>query len=163
MGVQASRNIDNRAFLLKGDVKVKEAETIAQDAARAAVLANLTVMAKNQTTGKWVPLTDIDPDSAPAKMVTGAIGSEATFQAVSDGEFAITVDGVAMDITGLDFGGIEAPTATAATGVCGAFGPTLAAMQAITDGEFAITVDGVALTIDGLDFSTAPTSQRGKR
>lgn len=153
MGVQASRNIDNRAFILKGDSNVREAETIAQDAGRTAVLATHTLMAKNPTTGKWVPLTDIDPDAAPAKMVTGAIGSEATFQAVSDGEFAITVDGVAMDITGLDFSGIEAPTATGASCVCGAFGSTLAAMQAITDGAFAITVDGVALAISGLDFS----------
>jgi len=163
MGVQASRNINNQAFFQSGNANVKEAETIAQDAGRVAVLASKTVMAKNPTTGKWVPLTDVDPTSAPAKMVTGAIGSEATFQPVTDGEFAITVDGVAMNITGLNFSGIEAPTATGASCVCGAFGSTLTAMQAITDGAFAITVDGVALAISGLDFSDidAPSDTAG--
>lgn len=45
---------------------------------------------------------------------TGATAVIATWQAVTDGEFAITIDGTAYDITGLDFSGAADMDAVAA-------------------------------------------------
>jgi len=161
MAVQYQLNNTVIPFYRDGDGRIKDSETFEQDAARAAALAQYTVVAQKAATRKWVPLTSVDPTLTKGKMVCGAAGTaEAGFQAVSDGEFAVTVDGVAMDITGLDFTGIEAPTRTGAVALCGALGTDEAGFQAVSDGEFAITVDGVAMDITGLDFSgvQAPTA-----
>ncbi len=155
MSVQARQANAVIPFYREGDGRMKDAETFLQDGGRATALAQYTVVAQTAANRKWVPLTSVDPTLTKGKMVCGAAGTaEAGFQAVSDGEFTLSVDGVSMDITALDFTGIEAPTRTGATAVCGALGANLGAFQAITDGGFSITVDGVALDIIGLNFTT---------
>ncbi len=151
--------------LFWGNQDYLEGATIAQDAARAIPLADMTLMAKVAISDEWTPLQDVDPATTPGSMLTGAMGDLDTFQAVSDGSFKIGIDGeTAILISALDFSGLEAPSATGAVMTTGAFGTTLAALQAITDGEFAITVDDQALSITGLDFSDiqAPTDTAAK-
>jgi hypothetical protein len=109
MAVQVRTDYTNKAFILSGNSFARETETIAQDAGRSTVLASKTVMALNPDTNKWVPLTDVAPALTRATLVCGANGGNlAAYQAVSDGEFSITVDDVVIDVTGLDFSGILA-------------------------------------------------------
>lgn len=154
MAVQSSLNNAVTPFFRGGEGRIKDNETFEQDAARATALAVYTVVAQKAATRKWVPLSSVDPTLTKGKMVCGALGvTLAALEAITDGEFAISIDGVAMDITGLDFTGIEAPNATNAEAVCGALGTNLAGFQAVTDGSFRITVDGVQIDISGLDWS----------
>lgn len=154
MAVQNQLDLSNIPFMRGGEGRIRDNETFEQDAGRAADLAIHTVVAQKAATRKWVPLTSVDPTLTKGKMVCGAAGTaEAGFQAVSDGEFATAIDGVAMDITALDFTGIEAPTRTNAKLVCGAIGTNLAGFQAVTDGEFQLAVDANAYSITGLDWS----------
>lgn len=154
MAQQLSTNYANLPFFRAGIPRRKDNETVQQDAGRSGALVQHTIMAQLAANRKWVPLTSVDPTLTKGKMVCGAAGTaEAGFQAISDGEFAITVDGVLMNIAGLDFTGIEAPTRTGAKAVCGAIGTNLAGFQAVTDGAFNITVDGVACAIAGLNWS----------
>jgi hypothetical protein len=140
--------------LIDGDVKYLASQTIAQDAARAVDLVDMTLMARVGSTGYWTPLREVDPASTPGSMLTGAIGTVSVFQAVANGSFKIQIDGeTALHLTALDFTGIQAPTATGATMKTGALGCTLATLQGIVDGAFNITVDGQVLAITGLDFS----------
>lgn len=98
------------------------------------------------------------PTATGASMKTGALGCTlAALQAITDGEFAITVDGVAMDITGLDFSDIYAPTDTSASATCGTNGTNLAGWQAVANGGFVITVDGVTYTFADMDFQQVLT------
>lgn len=154
MAAQVSTNYANLPILRTGEPYTKDNETLEQDAGRATALAQYTVMAQKASTRKWVPLTTVDPTLTKGKMVCGAAGTaEAGFQAVSDGSFQVTVDGVAMSLTGLDFSGIEAPTRTHGFMTCGALGTDESGFQAVSDGSFQVTVDGVALSLTGLDFS----------
>jgi heat shock protein HslJ len=153
MAVEVRLNTDNRAFLRGGSGYHKDNETVAQDAARATDMAEKTVMYQDPSDRKWYPLTAVTAGT-PGRMVCGAYGSTAILtQAVTDGEFAITIDGVSYDITGLDLSVIEAGTDTPATGVCGVNGATMAAYQAITDGSFQVVVNGLDHDITGLNFS----------
>lgn len=155
MAVQTNTNLANLPFQRGGEGFIYDNETFEQDAARSTALAVYTVVAQKAASRKWVPLTSVDPTLTNGKMVCGTLGATlAQLQAISDGEFALSVDGVAMDITGLDFTGIEAPTATNAKAVCGALGTNLAGFQAVTDGTLRITVDGTQIDITGLDWST---------
>ena len=161
MAVQSSLNNFNVPFRRGGEGWNLDSETFEQDAGRAIALAPLTVMAQKALTRKWVPLNSVDPTLTKGKMIAGAAGAaEAGFQAVADGEFTVAVDGVAMNITGLDFTGLEAPTATKGNMVCGAAGTDEAGFQAVADGEFTVSVDGVAINVIGLDFTgiQAPTA-----
>jgi len=154
MAHQSSQNNFNVPFERGGEGRIYDNETFEQDAGRAAALAPYTVVAQKAASRKWVPLTSVDPTLTKGKMVAGAAGTaEAGFQAISDGKFAVSVDGVAMDITSLDFTGIEAPTATNAKLVCGAIGTNIAGFQAVTDGSFTVVVDGVSIVITTLDWS----------
>lgn len=154
MAYQLSTNQDNRPLLRAGEALYADNATLEQDAGRATALAQYTILAQKAASRKWVPLTSVDPTLTKGKLVCGAFGSTlAAMEALTDGEFSITIDGVAMNITGLDFTGIEAPDATNAKAVCGALGTNLAGFQAVTDGAFNITVDGVVLAITGLDWS----------
>lgn len=154
----ASQVLYNNAvipFIRGGDPYSYDNAVFAQDAARSAELAEFTIVAQNATTRKWVPLTSVDPTLTSGKLVCGAAGTaEAGFQAVSDAEFALPVDGVTVTLTGLDFTGIEAPTRTGAKLVCGAVGTNLAGFQAVTDGAFNFTVDGNLIAVTGIDLST---------
>ena len=161
MVAQLQTDYSNVAFQRGGEGRIRDNETFFQDAGRATPLAIYTVVAQIAATRKWVPLTVVDPTLTKGKLVCGAAGTaEAGFQAVADGEFTVSVDGVAMNITGLDFTGIEAPTATKGSMVCGAAGTDEAGFQAIADGEFTISIDGTAINVLGLDFSgiQAPTA-----
>lgn len=109
MAVQGSLNNTNVAFRRAGEGRMKDNETIEQDAGRSAALAQYTVMGQKASSRKWVPLTDVSPTLTPAKLVCGAAGTNlAGFQAVTDGEFAFTVDGVLINIIGLDWSAIAA-------------------------------------------------------
>jgi hypothetical protein len=158
MPVQARRNIDNAAFLLSGDLLVREAETIAQDAGRAIPLAPKTVMAKTPGANTWVALDEINPAEAPAFLTCGARGSTLEqFQAVVDGEFSVDVDGVTIELAGLDFSDIDAPGDTSATLTCGANGGIIGAYTAVNNAAFNITVGGVASDVGPVDLTGCTT------
>lgn len=82
---------------LGGDGVVKTGETILQDAGRAAVMTFLTVMAKKQSDGKLIPLTDVNPTLTSASLKCGTSGAVAVYQN-ADSEFAITIDGTLTNI-----------------------------------------------------------------
>ncbi len=104
MSVQVRRDSNTTPFIRGGLAVVNQAEVILQDAGRSAVLAYATVMAQIPSTRKWVPLTVVDPTIVVANMVCGANGANlAAWQAVTDGSFKITVDGVLISLTALDF------------------------------------------------------------
>lgn len=108
MSVINYTNAINYPFFLRGEPHTREFETLAQDAARSAALAPFTMVGKNSA-GKWTPVTDVTPALTAAYLTCGSLAGNLTaWQAISDGEFAITVDGQAMDITGLDFSSITA-------------------------------------------------------
>jgi len=94
----------NIPFEIGGSAYTDPSGTFAQDATRTAAVAVYTVLSKTAA-GKWQTLTDVSaPLMTPAILQCGANGANlAGWQAVSDGEFAITVNGTAMDITALDF------------------------------------------------------------
>lgn len=157
MAVQNSQQMRNSGFIF-GQAFAKENAVIQQNVSRSGALAQYTVMAKASGVNKYVPLRTVDATELPAKMQTGALGCTLNaLQGITDGEFAITVDGVSINVTGLDFSDIDAPKDTAASMVTGALGCNLATLQGVTTGDFAITVDGEALTITGLDFSAITT------
>lgn len=156
MAVQARLDIDNVAFVLSGTTHMKEGETIVQDAGRIIDLEPKTVMAKVAGTANWYPLQEVNPAATPATLLTGACGDPVAFQAIADGEFSIPVDGVDIELTGLDFGDISTPLDTPAVLTCDANGSLLAAWQAVTGaavGEFACTVNGVLHEWFGFDFA----------
>jgi len=158
MSSNARLDIDTRPFVLEElpSAKREDDATIAQDGARAAVLEQFTLMAKVASTQKWTPLLAVDPTLTGANMVCGAIGGTlAEFAALTDGEFAISIDGVAMDIEDIDFSGIDTVEDRAGYMTCGAIGGTLPEFAAVNDGEFGISVDGtlmnIAVDLSGLD------------
>ena len=153
---QARTNVDTTDFILKTMDPIREDDaTILQDGARAAVLEQFTLMAKIAATGKWTPLLAVDPSLTGANMVCGAIGGTlAEFAALTDGEFAISIDGVAMDIEDLDFSGIDTVLDTPGYMTSGAIGGTLPEFAAVADGQFGIAFDGqAAVQITGMDFT----------
>jgi hypothetical protein len=157
MTVQARQNVDTRPFVLETmNAKREDDATILQDAGRVIPLAPYTLMAKIASSQKWVPLTDVTPTLTGGNMVCGAIGGTlADFAALSDAEFAISVDGTLINVTGLDFTGIDTVEDRAGYMTCGALGGTLPEFAAVSDGQFGITVDGtlINITVDlsGLD------------
>ena len=157
---QARTNVDTTGFILKTMDSIREDDaTIIQDAGRSAVLEQFTLMAKIAASKKWTPLLGVDPSLTGANMVCGAIGGTlAEFAALSDGEFAISIDGVAMDIEDLDFTGIDTVLDTPGHMTAGAIGGTLPEFQAVSDGQFGIGFDGnTVIQVGGLDFSGLDT------
>lgn len=109
MSVQTRQNNDITPFIRGGFAAVKQGETFLQDAGRAIPLAYGTVVAQIPATGKWVPVTVVDPAIVVASMVCGANGAVlAVWQAITDGSFTISVDGVEISLTALDFSSITA-------------------------------------------------------
>lgn len=158
MSANSRLDIDTRPFVLEElpSAKREDDATILQDAGRVAVLEQFTLMAKIASTQKWTPLLAVDPDLTGANMVCGAIdGTLAEFAALSDGEFAISINGVAMDLEDLDFTGIDTVEDRAGYMTCGAIGGTLPEFAAVNDGEFGIDVDGtdmnITVDLSGLD------------
>lgn len=106
MTYSVTNNDNTPALVLRGSAVGKTNCTIAQDAARSAALAFGTIMTHDPINDKWEALDSVSMSSA--HMLCGANGGNiAAWEAVTDGEFAITVDGVAMDITGLDFDTVD--------------------------------------------------------
>ena len=153
---QARLNNDSTAFILKTMDPIRNDDAIIiQDAGRSAVLEQFTLMAKIAASGKWTPLLAVDPTLTGANMVCGAIGgSLVDFAALSDGEFAISIDGVAMDIEDLDFTGLDTAQDVPGSLQCGANGANLAAWQAVADGAFNVTVNGLVINITGCAFTS---------
>ena len=157
---QARADVDTTPFVLKSMDPIRNDDaTIIQDAGRTAVLEQYTLMAKIAASGKWTPLLAVDPTLTGANMVCGAIGgSLVDFAALTDGEFAISINGVAMDIEDLDFSGIDTAQDTPGSYLCGTNGAIIAAgWDAITDGAMTITVNGDAIVLGSVDFTDATT------
>jgi hypothetical protein len=156
MAVQARLDVDNTPFVLSGNTLVREAETISRIIGRADPIEPKTVMARNGT--QWLPLDDVNPAATPALLTCGALGATlAAFQAVTDGEFSVTVDGVDLELAGIDFSDIDAPTDTPSTLTCGANGGVIGAYTAVNNAAFNITVSGVAHDIGPVDLTGATT------
>lgn len=90
-----------------------------------------------------------------ASLICAAAGSTAitVWDQVSDGEFAVTIDGTDYDVTGLDFtNGTYTPAlltgGNAATS-------TIDTWAAVTNGGFDITINGTLRHITGIDFKTS--------
>lgn len=95
-------NTDNTPKLvLAGEYFEKVDCTIAQDANRTAALAFGTVMSYDASAQKWSALES--QAKTAAVMECGAAGTAVAFAAVSDGEIGVTVDGVDIELTDLDF------------------------------------------------------------
>ena len=107
MAVMVDTQHSNFPFVLGGDAMAAIDETFAQDATRTTALAYGTILSKTSA-GKWGALTDVSKVvQTPATMTCGANGGNlAAWQAVSDGEFAITINGTLTNFTGIDFGSI---------------------------------------------------------
>lgn len=142
---------------LGGKGKFRDDLTIEQDAGRAAVMEFLTVMAKESSSGKLVPLTSVDPTLTPAFLTCGAIdGTAAEFAAVTDAELSITVDGVVIDLADMDMSGLDSVSDTPGYLTCAALAVALPIFQAEADAQFGITIDGI-LTNVTCDFSGLDT------
>jgi len=95
------------------------------------------------------------PTVANASLVCGAAGSTdiTVWDQITDGEFAVTLDGVAYNVTGIDFS-TGAYTPAFLTGKSTATA-TIDTWSAVTSGGFKITIDGTARAITGINFKTA--------
>jgi hypothetical protein len=104
MAVMVDTQLSNFPFQLGGDSMVAIDETFAQDAARTTALAYGTLLSKTSA-GKWGALTDVSKVvQTPASATCGANGGNlAAYQAVSDAEFAITINGTLTNFTGIVF------------------------------------------------------------
>jgi len=112
MTVQTRTDISTIPFIRhSGPGAIVQDGVIKQDAGRSAVLAAFTLLAKELSSGKYVPLTDVNPALTSASMLCGANGGNlAAWQAVGDGSLTIVVDGITLDITGMVFTGVTALT-----------------------------------------------------
>ena len=156
MSVGATKNYLTSPFIIGGYSLTSFPETIAQIIGRAIDLEQYTLMYKNPSTRKWGPITTVDPVLTRGHLTCGALGcSEAALAAISDGEFAIDIDGNEVEVTGLDFSVMDAPTDTRAKMVCGTNGGVIGAYKAVTAGTFRVTVNGVQRNLTALDFSGA--------
>ncbi len=86
---------------------------------------------------------------------SGALGALAVWQALTDGEFMISKDGVAaVEIDGINM----SAGATAGLWVTGIVTGKMAAFQAVSDGEFDVVLDGgIAVPVAAIDLSSGTT------
>lgn len=89
MAMQGRLDQTNFQFIREGDSRVKDNETLLQDAGRAADLKQFTVMGKVAASGKWVPLTDL-----------AAVDGTAIARGIYLGDDVATADLVAGDVEG---------------------------------------------------------------
>lgn len=107
MPVQSEQNNANRPFILSGESKSRENETILQDAGRTADLVDKTVMAKVAASGKWVPFideTETDGSAIPQGVYRGStilaatlVAGDVTGQVIIIGDAILDTDQVVMD------------------------------------------------------------------
>ena len=109
MSVMVDTQLSNFPFVLGGDAIAAVDETFAQDSTRSTAVAYGTILSKTAA-GKWQTLTDVSKVvTTPATATCGANGGNlAAWQAVSDAEFAITINGTVTNFTGIDFSSIVA-------------------------------------------------------
>ncbi|MHC4397716.1 MAG: hypothetical protein ACYS1A_18895, partial [Planctomycetota bacterium] len=159
MTLEASLTVDSSGPIIRGEKVHRSDQTLSRIIGRATDLEFLTVMAQKASDQKWGPLTNLAIAKTHAKMVCGAIGGTLPeFAANSDAEFAITVDGVLINVTGLDMTGLDSVADTAGYMTAGALGGTLPEFQAVSDGQFGIAIDGnAAIQVGPLDFSGIDT------
>lgn len=86
MSVQSESSIENTPFVLSGNSKIRESETILQDAGRTAVLAFGTVMGRNLSTAKWEPFADEAAEDGTAIPQGIYVGEEITAAALVAGD-----------------------------------------------------------------------------
>lgn len=104
--LQTKTSYDTTGWDMGGRGVYNDDVTIKEDAGRSGDLLFLTILAM-ESAQKMIPLTDVNPALTSASLLCGANGTNAAgYIAVSDGSFQITIDGVALDITGLDFSNI---------------------------------------------------------
>jgi len=86
---------------------------------------------------------------------SGALGTLAAFQAITDGEFMIAKDGAAaVEVDGINM----SSGATAGLWVTGIVAGKMAAFQLVTDGEFDVTLDGgSAIPVAAINLTTGTT------
>ena len=153
--LQSSETQNTEGFWLSGDFKYKDSETFLQDAVRAAALVKYTVVARQQSSLKIVPLTDLNPDMISAYLTCGAIGGTGPeFAAISNGYFKLGADGQTVAEYGpCDFTGMDTALDNPGFLTCGGIG-TSAAFQAVAAGYFKVAFDAQAVEeIGPCDFS----------
>jgi len=95
------------------------------------------------------------PALSGAVLTCGAAGTTTItdWDVITDGEFAITIDGTDYDVTGLDFsGGTYTPAyLTGGTSATSA----IDTWAAVTSGGFSITINGTVRAVTGINFKTA--------
>jgi len=158
MALTAKVTVDSTGIVLSGAGIMKDDLTLKQDGGRATALAPYTVLAKEASSGKYVPLEDVDPAVIPASLACGAIGGTLPeFAALSSASFKIGFDGEAVIEVVCDFSGIDTVEDTPGYFTCGANGSAIGAgWDALTDAELSIAVDGAAtVDITGMDFTDA--------
>lgn len=96
--LQATETQNTEGFWLSGDYSYKDSETFLQDAGRAADLVKFTVVARQQSSLKLVPLTDLNPNLTSASLACGVNGGAVAAYQNADSEFAINIDGTLTDI-----------------------------------------------------------------
>jgi hypothetical protein len=154
MTIEASLTVDTAGPVIRGEKVHRSNQTLSRIIGRATDVEFLTVLFQRASDGEWGPLDSLAIAKTYAKMVCGAIGGTLPeFAAVGDGEFSITVDGVAMNITGLDFSGLDSVADVPGFMTCGAIGGTLPEFAAVSDGQFGIAFDGNAAINITCDFS----------
>lgn len=96
--LQATQNQNTEGFWNFGDYQHKDSETFLQEAGRTADLVKYTVVARQASDLKLVPLTDLNPALTSASLECGVNGGVVAAYQAADAEFAITIDGVLTDI-----------------------------------------------------------------
>lgn len=112
MALRSTVTVDTTGIILAGSGNFKDDATIAQDASRVADLVRYTVLAKNATSKKLVPLTDVDPALTSAFLTCGANGGNlAAYQAIGDGSIKFAdLDGEEVEVTGIVLTSVTALT-----------------------------------------------------
>jgi len=107
MSVSVDTRLVNAPFF-SGSAIVEEAETVVQDGGRSGNMVFGTVMCYDASAAKWNSLTSVTQTLfTRAILQGGANGANlAAWQAVTAGAFTVTVNGVAVALTGLDFSAI---------------------------------------------------------
>lgn len=146
----------NSPLVVGGTFTVKSGQTMAQDAARSAALAPKTLLKYNRAASTWAPLTSVTYTSA--SLQCGANGAAiAVWEAVTDGAFKITVDGVALELDGLDFSDVSSLDGVAAI-IQGASGGALKCHYNVDTDTFKFESPKKGAQVSSITVLSAPTA-----